>query len=270
MAWPSETLLTGVELPRRRVRVLSAPLSGAHVSTPASSSGTSTSAGQHAAGTRTIVIGGAGRTGRRITARLLQRGGEVRVLSRRLSDRAVPDVEQVRGDLRAFDAGVLAGMTGVVITVEPPYDAAGAEAVMHRGVADVASAAARAGIPVVLVSQIYITRPDAQPQLRDVIAARGRGEQALRDSGASYAIVRPGWLTDDPPSGVRLAQGDVDDGTVSRDTVAEVCVQVLLRPAAHGRTFEVFDAGRGDGGDDVDWPRVLDGLTADRGLAGAH
>jgi len=43
---------------------------------------------------------------------------------------------------------------------------------------------------VVLISQIYITRPDAYPDMRDVIVARGRGEQALRSSGTPYVIIR--------------------------------------------------------------------------------
>ncbi len=101
-------------------------------------------------------------------------------------------------------------------SVEPPYDAAGAETVLHRGAARLAAAAAAVSTPFVLVSQIYVTRPDAYPAMAAVTEARARGEQALRDSGAPHAVVRPGWLHDGPAGGVRLEQGDTGDGPVSR------------------------------------------------------
>ena len=92
-----------------------------------------------------------------------------------------------------------------------------------------------------------------------VTEARWRGEQALRASGAAYAVVRPGWLTDDPGTGFQLDQGDRGDGTASRDLVADACVQLLLRPLDHPVTFEVFD----DPAADMDWPAALAPLTRD-------
>ena len=99
-------------------------------------------------------------------------------------------------DLAAgFDAALLDGYDGVVVSVEPPADDQGAEAVMHWGVAAVGEAAARGGARVVLVSQIYITRAQEHPDMAGIIMARARGEEALRASRAAYTIVRPGWLT---------------------------------------------------------------------------
>lgn len=105
--------------------------------------------------------------------------------------------------------------------------------------------------------------------MREVIAARARGEQGLRDSGAPYVIVRPGWLTDARARGARLAQGDVEDGQVSRDTVADACVGALLTPAAHGRTFELFDDDAGTA-DVIDWERLLGELAPDPEAARAR
>lgn len=221
----------------------------------------------------TLVIGGAGRTGRRITSRLLEHDILVRVLSRHPREATRGGAEHVRGDLASLDTNVLSGVSGVIVTVEPPTDTAGADALMHRGVASLATIAARAHVPVVLVSQIYISRPRVHPSLRDVITARGRGEQALRASGAPYVIVRPGWLRDGPVAGVRLEQGDTGDGTVSRETVAEACVQALLSGAAYGRSFEIFDADHGasdEPGTIVDWPALLGALAADWSTAHAR
>ncbi len=140
---------------------------------------------------------------------------------------------------------------------------------LHRGVAALASAAASSGHPVVLVSQIYVTRPQAYPQMAAVTEARGRGEQALRDSGAPYTIVRPGWLHDRPTTRVRLEQGDTGDGPVSRDTVAGACVAALLGPA-DGLTFEVFDGDTATNGPPIDWAALLGRLVPDRPAGAAH
>lgn len=210
-------------------------------------------------GAPVLVIGGAGRTGRRVVERLRARDRPVRVLSRRAAPAPTPGVETVRGDLARLEPDVLDGVAAVVVSVEPPYDAAGADTVLHRGVADLAERAAAAAVPVVLVSQIYVTRPDAYPAMREVAAARWRGEEALRAAGGPHVVVRPGWLTDDPAGGVRLEQGDTGEGRVSRDAVADACVHALDLPAPR-LTFEVFDAPGGP----PDWPGLLAALPADR------
>jgi uncharacterized protein YbjT (DUF2867 family) len=89
------------------------------------------------------VVGG-GRTGRRVTDRLLERGHEVRIVSRHAQSTSRAAVESVAADLATVDAEhpALAEVAGVVISVEPPYDAAGADAVLHRGVSTLAEAAA--------------------------------------------------------------------------------------------------------------------------------
>ncbi len=207
-----------------------------------------------------LVVGGRGRTGRGVVERLVAAGAHV-VVGSRSGEGGGPGVPGVAVDLAAADwPALLAGVRGVAVSVEPPYDAAGAERVMHRGVAALARAAAASGVRVVLVSQIYITRPEAYPAMAEVTRARGRGEQALRGSGARYAVVRPGWLTDEPPSGVRLEQGDTGEGSVSRATVAEACTRLLLAEDTAPVTFEIFD---GAGAPEVDWPGLLGGLVPD-------
>ncbi|MGY1671758.1 NAD(P)H-binding protein [Geodermatophilus sp. SYSU D00710] len=213
-----------------------------------------------------LVVGGSGRTGRRVVQGLLAAGRPVTVLSRR--PRPVAGVGTTVGDLAdpATWPAALEGIGGVAVSVEPPYDAEGAEAVVHRGVAALAAAAADRGIRVVLVSQIYVTRPQAYPAMAHVTEARWRGEQALRASGADHAVVRPGWLTDRPATGVRLEQGDTGDGETSRDTVAAACVHLLLRPPGAPVTFEVFDDPATGA---VDWTAALAALAPDR-VAGAR
>jgi uncharacterized protein YbjT (DUF2867 family) len=189
-----------------------------------------------------LVIRGAGRTGRHIVDRLRRDGAAVKVLSRN------PDgVEAIAGDITRPDsvAAAVRGVDSVVLVVESAMNDDGAPnsptAVHDHGTANVIAAAAD-DVHVVMVSQIYITRPEAFPTAADVIAARGRGEQTLRDSALAHTIVRPSWLTDDPGGrqALRLEQGDTGDGRVARADVAEAVAQALAHPEARGKTFELY------------------------------
>ena len=194
----------------------------------------------------TLVIGGAGRTGRHIVDRLRDDGATVKVLSRN-PDRVPDGVEAIGGDITRADSvpAAMRGVDSVVLVVESAMNDDGSPnsptAVHDEGTGNVIAAAAN-GLRVVMVSQIYITRPEAFPDAGDVIAARARGEQALRDSGLAQTIVRPSWLTDDPGGrqALRLEQGDTGDGQVARADVAEAVAQALTHPEARGKTFELY------------------------------
>lgn len=203
-----------------------------------------------------VVIGGAGRTGRRITERLTKDDHRVIVASRHPEGDETMELDLTNG----VNAAMFSGVDGIVVSVEPPKDPEAAEAAMHRGVAQIASAAAREDIPVVLVSQIYLTRPAEHPEMAARIDARARGEQALRKSGAQYTIVRPSWLHDLPAGGVRVEQGDTGDGRVSRDAVASAVVAALFDPSASGKTFELYDDAESG---EPDWSTVFAALSPD-------
>lgn len=209
-----------------------------------------------------LVIGGSGRTGRLVVRRLLQEERLVRVMSRRPAADD-PRVEAVRGSITDADAmrAAMRGCAAVVVSVEPPADRAGAHETLDDGVRLVAEIAHEVGATVVLVSQIYISRPDAYPAMTDVIRARGAGEQALRESGAGYTIVRPSWLTDEPAGGgVRVEQGDRGDGEVGRDDLAAASVAALGDRNAHGKTFELYADREAS---PPDWPAIFARLATD-------
>jgi uncharacterized protein YbjT (DUF2867 family) len=203
-----------------------------------------------------VVVGGAGRTGRRITERLTKGGHRVIVASRGPEGDETLELDLVEG----VDPALFSGVDGVVIAVEPPRDQAEAEAAMHHGVAGIGSAAAREDIPVVLLSQIYLTRAAEHPEMTTRIEVRARGEQALRTSGAQYTIVRPSWLHDLRADGVRVEQGDTGEGRISRDAVADAVVAALFDPSASGKTFELYDDPEST---EPDWPTVFAALSAD-------
>jgi uncharacterized protein YbjT (DUF2867 family) len=77
-----------------------------------------------------------------------------------------------------------------------------------------------------------------------ILDQKRMSEQALRDTGCRYAIVRPTGLNDNWPSGrAILSQGDLAVGRINRDDVAELLCALLAAPAAAaaaGKTFEAM------------------------------
>jgi uncharacterized protein YbjT (DUF2867 family) len=114
----------------------------------------------------------------------------------------------------------------------------------------------------VLVSQIYVTRSNhSMNRYGHLLDWRLRGEDAVRESGFPYTVIRPSWLTNDPGrSGIRLEQGDTGDGSVSRADVAEICLQALVCPSADRLTFEVYNE---DGAAPDDWDKRFADLRKD-------
>ncbi|WP_214326949.1 NAD(P)H-binding protein [Nonomuraea sediminis] len=205
-----------------------------------------------------LVIGGTGRVGSHVVRKLTEAAQSVRVLGRSASGPGA-----VRGSIDdpAAVRRALEGAVGVVIAVESGTTAASARAVHEQGVRNVVEAAAP-GTQVVLVTQIYLTRADEHPEMGYILGARFAGEEAVRRSGLPYTIVRPSWLTGQPGgrSALLLDQGDTGDGQVSREDIAEICVQALRVPTARGKTFEVY----GVPGDPVaDWQAAFAKLAGD-------
>jgi uncharacterized protein YbjT (DUF2867 family) len=191
-----------------------------------------------------LVVGGTGRTGRLIVSRLMAAGEAVRILSRRSAPGLIPGADVVSGDVTRFEdvATAFDGVAGAVVVVEAQGRANSPEQVHGEGTRHVIAAAQPTGARVVLVSQIYITRADEHPEMAPIIRARQGAEQALRESGLPYVIVRPSWLiAGGGGSGLRLEQGDRGDGEVSREDVAATCVAALGYPSAVGKTFELYN-----------------------------
>jgi uncharacterized protein YbjT (DUF2867 family) len=221
-----------------------------------------------------LVVGGTGRTGRHVVTKLLERGRPVRVLTRhveRVRGQLDEDIEVFEGDLARVETlkAPVSGIAGVVEIVESDPGPGGAnppEQAHHQGTVNIISAARKAGPDatphIVMVSQIYITRPEAFPEVRDTILARGRAEAALRESGLPFTIVRPSWLTNEPGGrqGLRLDQGDAGEGQIAREDVAEACIQALLSDTARGKTFEIYNK---PGSPVEDWEKAFAALSAD-------
>ncbi|CBN56906.1 MULTISPECIES: CIA30 family protein [Kamptonema] len=106
----------------------------------------------------------------------------------------------------------------------------------------------------VMVSSAGVTRPgrpginlEEEPpavrmndQLGGILTWKLKGEDCLRSSGIPYTIIRPCALTEEPGGkALMFDQGDNIKGKVSREDIAELCVQALEEPKYSRLTFEV-------------------------------
>jgi len=128
----------------------------------------------------------------------------------------------------------------------------------------------------VMVSSAGVTRPgrpglnlDEEPpavrmndQLGGILTWKLRGEDAVRESGIPYTIIRPCALTEEPGGQpLMFDQGDNIRGKVSREDIAELCIQVLEQPQASNVTFEVKEAAGSS--NSLNWESLFSPLKPD-------
>ena len=94
----------------------------------------------------------------------------------------------------------------------------------------------------VIVSSMGADDPSSAPeQMRPYQEAKAAADEALRDSGLDFTIVRPGMLTDDPGTGLVDAAPKLGRrGSIPRDDVAAVLLACLDEPSTIGKTFELL------------------------------
>ena len=174
----------------------------------------------------TLVLGGTGKTGRRVAKRLRARGLPVRIGSRSAEPR-------FDWNDAATWASVLQGVGAVYITYQPDLAVPGAV----EAVWSFTKAALEAGVRrMVLLSG----RGEEEAQ---------RAEQALQDTDADWTIVRATWFAQNFSEGflldavlageVALPAGEVGEPFVDADDIADVAVAALTEEGHVGQLYEV-------------------------------
>jgi uncharacterized protein YbjT (DUF2867 family) len=197
-----------------------------------------------------LVIGGTGGTGRLLVDRLLAGGHEVRVMTRdvgRAADLAEAGAEVVAGDLEGDLDAAFAGELDAVAFCAGSGSSTGPDATLRvdlHGAIRTVDRCAEAGIDrYVMLSSMAADDPlRGRESIRHYLAAKHAADRVLLASDLRATVVRPGGLTDDPPTG-RVALGEPrlpERGQVSRADVAEVLAACLERPATIGATFEMI------------------------------
>lgn len=174
----------------------------------------------------TLVVGGAGKTGRRVAERLWDAGGSVRLGH--------------RGGEPRFDwndastwAGALAGASAAYVTYHPDL--------LLPEAADRVGAFARAAVAA---------------RVRRLVLLSGRGEDgavraedALKVPGVDWTVIRASWFMQNFNEGafapaladgaLALPVGDVGEPFIDVEDIADVVLNVLGDEAHIGRTLEL-------------------------------
>ncbi len=175
---------------------------------------------------RILVIGGTGKTGRKIVTSLTEKGHEVRVGSRKSSPAFDWDDAATWAD--AFE-----GVQKAYITFQPDLAVPGALAA---------------------IEQLVNVARNAKVQKLVLLSGKGEREaelceQAVINSGLDYTIVRASWFNQNfsesfflepiQAGHVALPQANIGIPFVDTDDIADVAVEVLLDDKHNGQIYQL-------------------------------
>lgn len=174
----------------------------------------------------TLVLGGTGKTGRRVAARLEARGLPVRIGSRSAEPRF--DWED-----RSTWAPAMDGVGSAYVSYYPDLTMPGA----LEAVGSFADLAVKSGVP-----RLVFLSGRGEPEAE-------QAEQAVRESGAELTIVRSSWFSqnfsedfwlDSVLSGeFALPAGAMPEPFVDADDIADVAVEALTDDKHIGELYEL-------------------------------
>lgn len=174
----------------------------------------------------TLVLGGTGKTGRRVVERLASRGVPTRIASRA----ADPSFDW--GNQRTWDA-VLNGVTAAYISYAPDLAIPGA------------TDAVRA-----------FTEKAVEHGVKRLVLLSGRGEEEaqrcekiVQEAGVEWTVVRSSWFNQNFSEGeflnmvlagaITLPAGDIPEPFVDAGDIADVAVAALTEDGHAGQVYEV-------------------------------
>lgn len=91
----------------------------------------------------------------------------------------------------------------------------------------------------VMISAMGLDTARGDEVFRAYQKAKAEADEALRESGLEYTIIKPGRLTNDPGTG-EIKAGDLEGGEIPREDVARVIAYVLEHPETRGLEFDLL------------------------------
>jgi uncharacterized protein YbjT (DUF2867 family) len=195
---------------------------------------------------KVAIAGGHGQIALALTRQLAERGDTALGLIRNpahADDVCAAGGEPALCDLEGDDdaAAAIAGCDAVVFAAGagPGSGAERKWTVDYGGAVKLIEACRRTGTDRYVIVSSIGADPDAPGD--DVFAAylraKGKADAELAASGLAYTIVRPGPLTDDPPTGRVTLGPDVARAPITRGDTAALVAACLASPATAGKTF---------------------------------
>jgi uncharacterized protein YbjT (DUF2867 family) len=200
---------------------------------------------------KVAIAGGHGKIGRLLEKLLIDRGDEALGLIRNpdhAADLRELGAEAVLCDLEAAEpsevAETIAGSDAVVFAAGagPGSGVERKRTMDYGGAVKLIEAAKADGISrYLIVSSMGAADPPAEggDSFAEYLRAKADADRALKASGLDYTIVRPGRLSDDPPTGRVSVAPCLERGEISRGDVAAVLLACLDLDGTIGRDFDL-------------------------------
>lgn len=196
---------------------------------------------------RVVVVGGHGKVAMLLHPILRGRGHEVRGVIRnpdQAEDLRRAGAEPVVCDIEAVDdiSDAVGSADAVVFAAGagPGSGAARKWTVDRDGALKLIEAAKKNGIRrYVMISAMGVDEPRGDEVFQAYSRAKAEADQALRESGLDWTIIRPGRLTDEPGRGRVALAPSLPAGEVPRVDVAAVLAEVLETAASTGHQLDL-------------------------------
>ncbi|MEU5691073.1 NAD(P)H-binding protein [Actinosynnema sp. NPDC020468] len=199
---------------------------------------------------RLVIAGGHGAIALHVTRLLAARGDAITSLVRNpdhFADVSAAGGVPVHCDLETTDAPAVAEyLTGADAALfaagaGPGSGAARKDTVDRAAAVLFADAATEAGVSRFLqISATGLDRETGDEVFDAYLRAKAAAEDDLRRRALAWTVLRPGRLTDDPPTGrVQLAETPLR-GSVPRADVAAVLVALLDHPSTAHHTYDLI------------------------------
>lgn len=91
----------------------------------------------------------------------------------------------------------------------------------------------------VMISAMGTDNPRGNDVFKTYLQAKEEADEALRNSGLAYTIIKPGRLTDESGNGKVSLANELEKGEIPRADVAAVLAEILETPEAAGCQFDL-------------------------------
>src|SRR6056297_221900 len=193
------------------------------------------------------IAGANGQIAKLLHPKLIQAGHEVRGIIRKeeqANSLKKLGVEPVVADMEVEDdLSKAVGNADAVLFAAGAGPGSGAErkwSVDRDGAIKLMEACKANGIRrYVMISAMGLETPRGSEVFQVYQQAKLQADNALKESGLDYTIVKPGRLTNDSPKGLVNAGKNLDSGEIPRADVASVLAAVLSDHLASGLEFDL-------------------------------
>lgn len=194
------------------------------------------------------IVGGHGSIAMMMHPMLKNRGHQVRGIIRKgkqAGDLRKAGAEPVICDIEETDdiSEAVGNVDAVVFAAGagPGSGAARKWTVDRDGAIKLIKAAKKNGIDrYVMISAMGVNNPRGNEVFKAYLKAKAEADEALRNSGIAYTILKPGRLTDETGTGKVYLAPDLSRGEVPREDVAAVLVELLETPEAAGHQLDLI------------------------------